>query len=376
MYNSNDANGEVDIAYIAAGRRSVAASGRAFDSLSVNVTQQSDRLAAETQRINGLLTSVGNANAAIQSEASTRSTGDTALSRRIDTVQSSVGSANASIQSEAQARASADTALGQRVDTVQSNLGDARASVQQVATAQTGMKNMLNAQYTMRVQINNQYGVHHWGGFGIGINEQGGVVQSAFVIYADQFVLLNSNGAGLSSPFSVVGGQTFIADAYIRDASIGAAKIQDAAVNNAKIANGAITAAKIGTAEVDTLRIRGNAVTVPTVANNPSHAAGAGVNAWIDLIAVAIQMDDPGYIMAQFGCYQGFGSGIRRYMFQMLINDSVVAEGGGDWADGFPSLLSSMYAGPGAYVIKVRWWGENTGVGVRNMNLFAMGCKR
>ncbi|MCQ1992116.1 hypothetical protein NNX13_19975, partial [Pseudomonas sp. Eb3] len=143
-----------------------------------------------------------------------------------------------------------------------------------------------------------------------------------------------------------------------------------------KIANGAITSAKIGVAEIDTLRIRGNAVTVPTVANNPSQASGAGVGVWQDLIAVAVQMDDAGYILAQFGCYQGFGSGIRRYAFQMLINDNLMAEGGGDWADGFPSLLGSTYAGPGNYVIKVRWWGENSGVGVRNMNLFAMGCKR
>lgn len=238
------------------------------------------------------------------------------------------------------------------------------------------MKGMLNAQYTVRVQVNNQIGVHHFGGFGIGINEQNGVVQSAFVVYSDQFVLLNANGGGLSSPFSVVGGQTFVADAYIRNTSIGTAKIADAAINNAKIANGAISAAKIGVAEVDTLRIRGNAVTVPTVANNPSQANGSGVGAWQDLIAVAVQMDEPGYILAQFGCYQGFGSGIRRYMFQMLVNDNVIAEGGGDWADGFPSLLGSTYAGVGYYVIKVRWWGENSGVGVRNMNLFAMGCKR
>ncbi|WKU98056.1 DUF1983 domain-containing protein [Pseudomonas fulva] len=48
----------------------------------------------------------------------------------------------------------------------------------------------------MRVQINSQVGVHHWGGFGIGINEQNGVVQSAFVVYSDQFVLLNANGEG------------------------------------------------------------------------------------------------------------------------------------------------------------------------------------
>lgn len=317
---------------------------RALSDLSSTVTNQDGRITAEAKRTDGLYTAVSDANAAIQNEAKARADGDGALSKQMQTTQASLANTN--------------------------------AAVQQVSTAQADMKGMLNAQYTVRVQVNNQIGVHHFGGFGIGINEQNGVVQSAFVVYSDQFVLLNANGGGLSSPFSVVGGQTFVADAYIRNTSIGTAKIADAAINNAKIANGAISAAKIGVAEVDTLRIRGNAVTVPTVANNPSQANGSGVGAWQDLIAVAVQMDEPGYILAQFGCYQGFGSGIRRYMFQMLVNDNVIAEGGGDWADGFPSLLGSTYAGVGYYVIKVRWWGENSGVGVRNMNLFAMGCKR
>lgn len=340
----NTTDSVFDIDWIVIGRVGPSASSRALESISSTVTQQGDKITAEAKRTDGLYTAVSDANAAIQNEAKARADGDGALSKQMQTTQASLANTN--------------------------------AAVQQVSTAQADMKGMLNAQYTVRVQVNNQIGVHHFGGFGIGINEQNGVVQSAFVVYSDQFVLLNANGGGLSSPFSVVGGQTFVADAYIRNTSIGTAKIADAAINNAKIANGAISAAKIGVAEVDTLRIRGNAVTVPTVANNPSQANGSGVGAWQDLIAVAVQMDEPGYILAQFGCYQGFGSGIRRYMFQMLVNDNVIAEGGGDWADGFPSLLGSTYAGVGYYVIKVRWWGENSGVGVRNMNLFAMGCKR
>ncbi|MGE8049716.1 TipJ family phage tail tip protein [Pseudomonas monteilii] len=321
-----------------------ASNASAVSSLTATVTQQGGKLTAETQRIDGLYTAVGDANAAIQNEAT--------------------------------ARANADGALSQQLQTTQSSLGNTNASVQQVATAQANMKGMLNAQYTMRVQINSQVGVHHWGGFGIGINEQNGVVQSAFVVYSDQFVLLNANGGGLSSPFSVVGGQTFVDDAYIRAASITNAKIADAAISNAKIANGAITSAKIGVAEIDTLRIRGNAVTVPVSANNPTNALGAGVGQWQNLIAVGVQMDEGGFITAQYSCYQGFGSGIRRYQFQMDVNGLVIAEGGGDWADGFPNLMGSIGVAPGYFIITVKWWGENSGVGVKNHNLFAMGTKR
>jgi predicted phage tail protein len=334
MMNAVDSSGEIDVAYIAVGRRSAAASAQAVASLESNVTQQGGKLTAEGLRIDGLYTSVGDANAAIQNEAKARVDGDGALSKQIQTTQASLGTTN--------------------------------AAVQQVATAQANMKGMLNAQYTLRVQVNNQYGVHHFAGFGIGINEQNGVVQSAFAVYSDQFILLNANGGGLSSPFSVVGGQTFIADAYIRSASIG----------NAKIADGAITAAKIGVAEIDTLRIRGNAVTVPVSANNPGNVLGVGVGQWQNLIAIGVQMDEGGFITAQYSCYQGFGSGIRKYMFQMDINGLVIAQGGGDWADGFPNLMGSIGVGPGYFVITVKWWGENSGVGVQNHTLYAMGTKR
>lgn len=192
MYNSGDANGEVDIAYIAAGRRSVAASGRAFDSLSVNVSQQGDKLAAETQRINGLLSSVGDANVAIQSEASTR--------------------------------ASADTALGKRVDTVQSNLGSTNASVQQISTAQSTLNGKITASYSVKLQVvnGNQYVA---AGFGTGIENNNGVLQSTFAVMADRFAVLNPSGNGFVSPFAVQNGQVFINDAFISKLSVQSALV-------------------------------------------------------------------------------------------------------------------------------------------------------
>ncbi|MGY3285030.1 putative phage tail protein [Pseudomonas fulva] len=219
MYNSGDANGEVDIAYIAAGRRSVAASGRAFDSLSVNVAQQGDKLSAETQRINGLYTSVGNANSAIQDETTARATADSALSTRINTAQAKANEAAAAVQSEVTARADADTALGKRVDTVQSNLGSTNASVQQISTAQTGLNNKVNASYSVRLQVvnGNQYVA---AGFGVGVENNGGVLQSTFAVMADKFAILNPSGNGFVNPFSIQGGQVFINEAFVSKLSV------------------------------------------------------------------------------------------------------------------------------------------------------------
>ncbi|MCK2124863.1 hypothetical protein, partial [Pseudomonas sp. PNPG3] len=124
------------------------------------------------------------------------------------------------------------------------------------------------------------------------------------------------------------------------------------------------------------LRIRGNAVTVPVSVTNNTTVYGSGIGNWIDLAAVAMTLDTAGYIQAIFGCYQGFGGGIRQYRFRLWVNSTLIAEGGGDWADGFPSLQGAVYAGPGQHVVSVSWWGENSGVSVSGMNIFAMGSKR
>lgn len=203
MYNSGDANGEVDIAYIAAGRRSVAASGRAFDSLSVNVSQQGDKLAAETQRINGLQSSVGDANAAIQSEASTR--------------------------------ASAVAAMGKRVDGVQSSLGSTNAAVQQISNAQANLDGKVNATWSVKLGLTSG-GSYYAAGFGLGLENQGGTFQSSFVVLANRFSVLNPVGEGLVNIFTAENGQVVMNDALISKLTVQRA-IVGSSINSSELAN-------------------------------------------------------------------------------------------------------------------------------------------
>jgi len=340
---ANDLASVFDIHWIAVGRVGPSASSRVVESLTSTVTQQGDKLTAEAQRIDGLYTSVGNASAAIQNEATARTNADSALSQQIQNTQSSLGSTNVSLQ--------------------------------QLSTAHASLDGKVNGTYTVKLQAvaGGQYVA---AGFGLGLVNQGGMFQTTFAVYADRFAVLNAAGNGFVSPFAIQGGQVFMNDAFIRDASITNAKIADASISRAKIEDAAINAAKIGVAEVDTLRIRGNAVTVPVSSNNPTLVYGKGENQWVDLIAVGVQMDEAGYILAQYGCYQGFGGGTRKYHFRMEINGQLLAQGGGDWADGFPNLLGSIGVGPGYFVITIKWWGENNGVGVQNHTLYAMGTKR
>ena len=187
MMNSADTTGEIDIAYIALGRRSAAASAQAVSSLDSVVTQQGATLTAESKRIDGLYTSVGDVNAAIQSEATARSSGD--------------------------------AALGQRMDTVQSNLGSTNASVQQISTAQSTLNGKITASYSVKLQVvnGNQYVA---AGFGTGIENNNGVLQSTFAVMADRFAVLNPSGNGFVSPFAIQNGQVFINDALISRLSV------------------------------------------------------------------------------------------------------------------------------------------------------------
>ncbi len=352
--------------------RQAAGQAAALSSLDTKVTQQGAKIESEAKRTDGLYTSVGNTSAAVQSEASTRSSADAALTRRTDGLQSNLNDATAAIQNEARTRADADGALSQQIQKTQASLGNTNASVQQVTTAQADMKGMLNAQYTMRVQINNQIGVHHWGGFGIGINEQNGVVQSAFVVYSDQFVLLNANGGGLSSPFSVVGGQTFISDAYIRNASIGTAKIANGAIANAQIQDAAITNSKIGDLQVDTLKIGNEAVTIPRYAG---YAPRFNCNAtWQTPLTITFYMPQPGMVYINYSS-TFLSHGTQYYQYRLVLDGNLIAESVARWSDSSITLASGQYVGAGQHTVDFSILAE-VGVVLSYQNLMVQGIMK
>ncbi|WP_367239248.1 phage tail protein [Pseudomonas fulva] len=186
--------------------RQIAAQAIAVDVLDTKVTQQGTRIESEAKRTDGLYTSVGDANAAIQNEAT--------------------------------ARSSADTALGKRVDTVQSNLGSTNASVQQISTAQTGLNSKVNASYSVRLQVvnGNQYVA---AGFGVGVENDGGVLQSTFAVMADRFAVLNPSGNGFVSPFAIQNGQVFLNEAFISTATIQRAIVGNS-INSSELANNGV----------------------------------------------------------------------------------------------------------------------------------------
>ncbi|MGW7232876.1 phage tail tip fiber protein [Pseudomonas fulva] len=218
--------------------RETQAASRALSELSSTVSTQGGTITAQAQRIDGLQSAVGNASAAIQDEAKTRSDADSALSTRITTAQAKADDALAATQSEVTVRANADSALGKRVDGVQSSLGSTNAAVQQISTAQTGLNNKVNASYSVRLQVvnGNQYVA---AGFGVGVENDGGVLQSTFAVMADRFAVLNPSGNGFVNPFAIQNGQVFLNEAFISTATIQRAIVGNS-INSSELANNGV----------------------------------------------------------------------------------------------------------------------------------------
>lgn len=94
----------------------------------------------------------------------------------------------------------------------------------------------------------NANGKQYLAGIGVGVENTPEGMQSQVLIVANRFAVLNTaDGAGtaVSTPFAIDGGQVFINDAFIKNASITSAKIKDAAITTAKINDASITNAKL-----------------------------------------------------------------------------------------------------------------------------------
>lgn len=154
----------------------------------------------------------------------------------------------AAVQSEQQARVSDVASLAGQITTVQAAAYDADAKAETALQAISTTDGKLAATMSFRVQLNAN-GAYHFAGFGLGVENSGGVLQSQFLVTADRFAILpaaTSAAAQAASPFVVENGQVIMRDAFIGDGSITRAKIANAAIGSAQIEDAAITSAKLG----------------------------------------------------------------------------------------------------------------------------------
>lgn len=172
-----------------------------------------DREAAIANTVTALsskvTTDIGVVESAIQAEAQTRATKDTALTQTINTMGVKVGENTADIITVNQSSVDRDGVLAQYITTAQTALNGQIAAVQ--TNLQTnidttdGKVTEIGALYTAKVSVNGLIG-------GFGVYNDGTEVQAGFDV--DTF-WIGRTSADKRKPFIVVGQETFIDEAVI-----------------------------------------------------------------------------------------------------------------------------------------------------------------
>ena len=182
------------------------------------LAQQVTTNTADISKLDGVVTAQASTTNALR--ASTRDDGGSGA--KADALK---GWANtAAIVEEAKVRASDIEAEATKTTQLQATVGQNTSAIQETASALANTNGQLQTLWSVKMETT-AGGQKYAASFGLGLQVDPSGVSSQFVVRADTFMLLNlANGVPVS-PFSVSGGQTFVASAFIQDGTITNAKI-------------------------------------------------------------------------------------------------------------------------------------------------------
>jgi len=169
----------------------------------------------------------------------------------IATDDTRIATNGAAITSEATTRAAGDAAISSTVTTLTTNVGNNTTAIQAEASTRTTETGNLFSKYTVKIDTNG-----YVSGFGLASTANNANPFSEFIIRADKFSVASPSGPGIAPVVPFIVNTT---TETINGVSVPPGAYMDAAY----IKNGTIVAAKIGNLEVNTLKIKGKAVTIP-----------------------------------------------------------------------------------------------------------------
>ena len=227
--------------------------------LSFQAAVAADPASASAQLLNEIQTNVNNNTAAIQTESNTRSTETSALSSQISTLTTAVGSAQAAIQSEATARANADSAITTITTSLASQLGAAQGAITNLQSVTSGLNsNTVSNITTLSSQVGTLTttvqdvstavnGISGKRTLAINANGQvtgiqllgGGTTGSQIKFQASNFIFYDPSTGLETVPFAITGGAAYINKAVIKNADIDTLKIAGNAITQAVAVQGA-----------------------------------------------------------------------------------------------------------------------------------------
>lgn len=332
---------------------SAATIGRIIDDLQASVIESTlfkqlgERITLIDQNlIDGLIAEAQARGAAITQEKTERQTADTSLASQITTVTAAVGRNAAAIQQEVTARANADNALTQTINTqiatvngnlsalqqsqtttannvsalsrsvstLQVTVGQNTSAIQQEALTRANKDGEIQSRYTIKIDTNG-----YVSGFGLIQEANNATPRSDFIIRADRFAIGNPSWFGnpIRVPFIVLTTTdnkgnppgVYMDEAMIKNASIGTAKIDDASVN--------------------TLKIAGNAVTIPVYSEilYETPAVWDKNGTYVELASVTLTLPPNSGVLVFVSCIPGdITGGTHPANYKITVSGSVMGE--------------------------------------------------
>ncbi|HGG8739027.1 TPA: DUF1983 domain-containing protein [Enterobacter asburiae] len=218
-------------------------------------------LAQVTSRRSQTATNAGNS-ASIDRVDTTIADASQAVARALVTLDAEAGGNISNSTDLTETLADFTQASATKINTLTVKSGENSAAINVNAQAIADVNGNLSAMYNIKVGVSSN-GQYYAAGMGIGVENTPSGMQSQVVFLADRFAVTTQVGGVTTLPFVIQNGQTFINDAYFRDASIQFGKITDSLRSDNFVSgpNGVgWNLPKSGNAELNNVTIRGTVI--------------------------------------------------------------------------------------------------------------------
>lgn len=237
-----------------------------------------------TKPTTGLLARVGASEAYLQEERALRVNADNAILSDVTTRWVQTGQSIAAVREEITLTTNQTSALALRVNTIQARIGNTPqdvGSIEQRFSIQATTNRRFEGMYSLQIDL-----AGYVTGFGLyGLNTPTGV-SSQFLVRADTFAVGAPGPVG--SPLGNLEQIPFIVRTSATMVN-GRLRPPGVYIDNAVMGTFIADSGNIGEASVDTLRIRGNSVTIPVTGNQAVDVTLS--NFYTQLVSVNVQFD-------------------------------------------------------------------------------------
>lgn len=212
---------------------------------------------AQVNQRNLLSVQYGDNKASIDRVDNVMSDASKAVAESLRALDSSTGGNTANVTDLSKTLADFTQASATQINSLKVTVNGQSAAIVQNSQVSADINNNLNAMYSIKVAVDSN-GNQYAAGMGIGVQNTPSGMQSQVLFVADRFAVMAQAGGTVTLPFVIQNGQTFINDAFFRDASIQFGKITDSLKSDNFVAGKTgWNMPKSGNAELNNVTVRG-----------------------------------------------------------------------------------------------------------------------